>query len=562
MAKTYLSHAKYVIHQKFEIKGVVDKHDIIGAIFGQSEGIIGEDLDLRELQGSGKIGRIEIELESRNGVTNGTLTIPSGSDMVETSILAATIEVVDKVGPCDAFFNTVKIEDTRITKRKQIIDRAKSLLSKLVTEEIPDSQEIANEVRSEVRTSEITEYGPDRLPAGPHIADTEEIILVEGRADVLNLLKYNIRNVVAMGGSKIPPAVVELCRQKTVISFIDGDRGGELDLKRLLQIAEIDYIARAPPGREVEELTKKEILAALSKKIPVVQTKAGEKVAVDDLELGSGKYWENSEKELEAFDEKPTDYVKEFAKPNVSIKESGFNNTSNTNNYPHGGFNRGYNTNNNNSFNRNHVQQRRDYKSYENKPQERQFDKQEHYQEKSFDNRVQERVFEKPVERAQENKSFEPKPFERIEAKPFERHEHKFESRPEIRQPERRPERVVDNKQQFTSQPLRNDSDSKNSNQIPKDINVDVSKDMKELKNTLKSRFYDKDGKLVSEVLVRDIIKALKDKKQDTNTILFDGIATKRLVELAKNKGVKYLVCAKQGKMSYIKGIEVFEYEA
>ncbi len=297
MAKTYLSHSKYIIHQKFEIKGVVDKHDIIGAIFGQSEGIIGEDLDLRELQSSGKIGRIECELTSKNGVTNGMLTIPSGSDMVETSILAATIEIVDKVGPCDAKFETVKIEDTRVKKRQHIVSRAKELLSRLITDEIPDSQEIANEVRSEVRTSELKEYGFDKLASGPAIEDSEEVILVEGRADVINLLKYNIRNVIAIGGSKIGQTIIDLSKRKTIIAFMDGDRGGELDLKKLLQIAQIDYVTRAPLGKEVEELTKKEILAALSKKIPVVQTKSGPKLA-DDIEIDDN-YWKNEDNSLD-----------------------------------------------------------------------------------------------------------------------------------------------------------------------------------------------------------------------------------------------------------------------
>jgi len=554
MAKTYLSHAKYVIHQKFEIKGVVDKHDIIGAIFGQSEGIIGEDLDLRELQGSGKIGRIEIELESRGGVTNGTLTIPSGSDMVETSILAATIEVVDKVGPCDAKFETAKIEDTRITKRKQIIDRAKSLLTRLVTEEIPDSQEIANEVRAEVRISEIIEYGPDRLPAGPHITDAEEIIVVEGRADVMNLLKYNIRNVVAMGGSKIPPSIVELCKKREVIAFVDGDRGGELDLKRLLQIAEIDYITRAPSGREVEELTKKEILAALSKKIPVVQTKAGEKVAVDDLELGSSKYWENNEKDSETQDDQPLVSVKEYMQEEKKQPQQ----------FSQGAQKPSYNIYNNNfkqqprkDFNNNRYEQR------DNRRPEFRNDFRNENRDNRFDNRHDNKPrFDKPFENRQHDRPperhFEPKPAiqEKLFDQPAQVAQQEFDG---VEERNEMVQDVFESRNDFRrdhrDQPVERKS-------LPTDTGIDIAKEMKELKNSLKARFYDKSGKMLSEVQVKDLVTALKDKKQDANTILFDGIATKRLVELAKNKGTKYLICAKQGKMSYIKGIEVFEHDA
>jgi len=273
MAKTYMSHTKYIIYQKFKVKGVVEKHDIIGAIFGQSEGLTGEDLSLKELQSNGKIGRIELVVESKNGATEGTIEIPSSADMVETAILAATIEAVDKVGPCDAEFLTEKIEDTRTQKRKNIVTRAKSLLAILIRDQIPDSQEITRAVEEEVRSSEITSYGPDKIPCGPSINDADEIILVEGRADVINLLKYNIKNVAAFGGSNITKTVVDLCNKKTTLVFIDGDRGGELNLKKLMQMTNVDFVARAPPGREVEELAKKEILMCLKKKMPIVQTK-------------------------------------------------------------------------------------------------------------------------------------------------------------------------------------------------------------------------------------------------------------------------------------------------
>jgi len=271
MAKTYINTVKYETTIEFEIDGVVDKHDIIGAIFGQSEGLLGEDLDLRELQKSGKIGRIEIEAVSQGGKTKGTLLLPSSLDMVETSVLAAAIESVDKVGPCNAIFKTKSLIDTRTKKRMQIIERAKQLLQKLVAEQIPETAELTKEVREKVRTAELVEYGKDKLPAGPAIKESDSIIIVEGRADVLNLLKNNIKNVVAMGGSTIPQTIIDLCREKTVTVFIDGDRGGNLNLKKLMQLAEVDYIARAPPGKEVEELTGKEIIMALRRKTPAME---------------------------------------------------------------------------------------------------------------------------------------------------------------------------------------------------------------------------------------------------------------------------------------------------
>lgn len=271
MAKTYVSAVKYEITATFKIDGVVDKHDIIGAIFGQSEGLLGEELDLRELQKNGKIGRILISHTVMGGTTTGKIVIPSSMDMVETSILAAAIETVDKVGPCKATLTVKEIIDTRTKKREEVVNRAQELLEKLMREQIPESEEIAQLVRERVRTSEISTYGPDKLPAGPAIDSSDSIILVEGRADVINLLKNSIKNVIGMDGSKISPTIIELGKKKSITMFIDGDRGGELNLRKLAALTDVDFVARAPDGKEVEELTRKEIIMALRHKLPLTE---------------------------------------------------------------------------------------------------------------------------------------------------------------------------------------------------------------------------------------------------------------------------------------------------
>ncbi len=276
MAKTYIDTVKYEVTATFKISGIVDKHDIVGAIFGQFEGLLGEELDLRELQKNGKIGRIRILPTTHAGTTTGKVIIPSSMDMAETSILAAALESVDKVGPCSASFRVTQIQDTRSLKREEIVHRAEELLKKLMNEQIPESGEIAARVRNMVRKSEITEYGPEKLPAGPAIDSSDSIIIVEGRADVITLLKNNIKNVIGMGGSKIPKTIIDLCKQKTVTVFIDGDRGGSLNLRKLQDLAEVDYIAVAPVGKEVEELTRKEIIMALRKKTPAIQNEKKE----------------------------------------------------------------------------------------------------------------------------------------------------------------------------------------------------------------------------------------------------------------------------------------------
>src|SRR3989344_2345707 len=212
-------------------KGLSDRPDVIGAIFGQTEGFLGQDLELRELQRSGKVGMIEVKLDTINGKSSGQIIIPCSLDKAETAIIAAALETIERIGPCNSKVKVEKIEDVRVSKREFVIARAKELLMNLQENVLPDSQEITEEVSQAVRMLEIVEWGRERLPAGPAIDESEEIIVVEGRADVLNLLKNGFKNAVAINGTSVPDSIKELCRQKTVTAFVDGDRGGDIILK-------------------------------------------------------------------------------------------------------------------------------------------------------------------------------------------------------------------------------------------------------------------------------------------------------------------------------------------
>lgn len=266
--REYTTTTKYVIVAKFEVQGVVEKSDVVGAIFGQTEGLFGPDLDLRELQKGARIGRIEIQLESKQDRTLGVITIPSSLDKVSTAIIAAAIESVDRIGPCEAKVTLERVQDVREEKRKVIMDKAKEILKKWVVEGSPSTDEIVREVSGVIRSAELVEWGPDRLPAGPEINESNTIIIVEGRADVINLLRCGIRNVVALEGTNVPQSIIQLCKNKEVVAFLDGDRGGDLILKELAQVCDVDYLTRAPPGKEVEDLTPKEIMKSLRDKAP------------------------------------------------------------------------------------------------------------------------------------------------------------------------------------------------------------------------------------------------------------------------------------------------------
>ena len=259
---------KYIIDAKFSIKGVVEKSDIVGAIFGQTEGLL-LDLDLRDLQKSGRIGRIEVETESKEGVSEGIIKIPSSLTRRETALLAATVETVSRVGPCEADIKLVDISDVRETKRQKIIERAAELLKDWDTKSL-ESSEIEEKMDTDIKLGEIISWGPEKLPAGPDIDKNPEILIVEGRADVLNLLRIGVKNTVAVQGTQIPKSIIKLTKQKSVvIAFLDGDRGGTIILNELLQVAKIDFVARAPEGQEVEELTRKQMIKALQNKKPI-----------------------------------------------------------------------------------------------------------------------------------------------------------------------------------------------------------------------------------------------------------------------------------------------------
>ncbi|MGC8582852.1 MAG: DNA primase DnaG [Thermoproteus sp.] len=272
--------SKYMIVAQIEVNGVVDKSDIIGALFSQTEGLLGKDMDLRELQMMGRIGRIEIDILEKDGRTKARVNIPSNLDRYETALIAALIESVERVGPYPASVKILEIRDLREEKRNRIVERAKELIKMMEEEVLPDTKEILEKLKEDVAKAEVIEYGPERLPAGPDIDKSDSIIIVEGRADVVNLVKHGYRNVIAIEGISqgIPQTIIDISKRKNVTAFVDGDKGGELVLRDLLKVAHVDYIARAPPGKEVEQLTAKEIARALRNKMTVEEYLAQQQI--------------------------------------------------------------------------------------------------------------------------------------------------------------------------------------------------------------------------------------------------------------------------------------------
>lgn len=425
---------KYVIFADIGADGIVERPDVVGAIFGQTEGLLGSDLDLRDLQKTGRLGRIDVQITSSGGKSNGTISIPSSFDKVETAILAAALETIDRVGPCIARIGVKKIEDVRASKRRYVIERAKRILVEMFDENILETEEITEEIKQSVRVEEITHLGKDNLPAGPNVVDSDAILVVEGRADVLNLLKYGIKNAVAVGGTNVPPNIAELCAKKVVTAFTDGDRGGELIIKELLQVADIDFVARAPEGKSVEDLTQKEIVRALRQKIPVEQV----------LDLYKIRNQPKRRREVSA---KRKSLIRE--RP-LCVRN----------------------------------------------------------------------MSEKVAERAEAIAPRRIMPRE-METREITRPEETIVVAPVV-PPTPEPEPQTEWFKQHVD----------------------------ELNGTLSARLFDRNQNILREVAVRDLARELKEANGDVNGVIFDGVVTQRIVDIAAEKGLEYLIGAKMGNIA------------
>ena len=250
---------KYHVKLKFEVDGIVEKADIIGAIFGQTEGLLGPEMNLNELQKVSKVGRIEVNVDTKSNTTKGDALLPMSTDISTAALISAAIESIDKVGPFQGKFLLVGIDDIRAIKKKIIVDRAKKIIQEWATKTISEGEEMLRDVYDASKPGKLTTFGKAQLACGTGVFDSPYIILVEGRADVINLLRAGFDNSIAIEGAKIDETITNLTSGKKVIAFLDGDRAADLILKELQGLVKIDKVLRAPAGKEVEECTPLEI---------------------------------------------------------------------------------------------------------------------------------------------------------------------------------------------------------------------------------------------------------------------------------------------------------------
>jgi DNA primase len=254
---------KYHVKLKFEVDGIVEKADIIGAIFGQTEGLLGPEMNLNELQKVSKVGRIEVNVDTKSNTTKGDALLPMSTDISTAALISAAIESIDKVGPFQGKFLLVGIDDIRAIKKKVIVDRAKKIIQEWATKTISEGEEMLRDVYDASKPGKLTSFGKAQLACGTGVFESPIIILVEGRADVINLLRAGFDNSIAIEGAKIDETITNLTSGKKVIAFLDGDRAADLILKELQGLVKIDKVLRAPTGKEVEECTPLEITEIL-----------------------------------------------------------------------------------------------------------------------------------------------------------------------------------------------------------------------------------------------------------------------------------------------------------
>jgi len=260
----YSGIVKYHVKLSFDVDGLVEKADIIGAIFGQTEGLLGPEMNLNELQKVSKVGRIEVNTTTTTNQTKGDALLPMSTDINTAALIAAAIESIDKVGPFQATFKLEAIEDVRTAKKKEIVDRAREIVQKWSTKTISEGDEMLKDVSEVTSAGKLTTFGKEKLACGSGVFDSPWIILVEGRADVINLLRAGFENALAIEGAKIDESIKSLCESKSkVVAFLDGDRAGGFILKELKSMVRIDVVHRAPEGVEVEELTPMQIVEIL-----------------------------------------------------------------------------------------------------------------------------------------------------------------------------------------------------------------------------------------------------------------------------------------------------------
>ena len=553
--------------------GIVDKPDVVGAIFGQTEGLLGDELDLRDLQKSGRIGRIEVDVQSKSGKSEGIVLVSSSLDQVETAILASALETIDRVGPCKAGMRVLGIEDVRVSKREQVVERAKELLNDLIKQSKGKSSDLTESIRQSIQVEEITTYGKDHCPAGPAVKDSEAIIIVEGRSDVLNLLRAGVKNAIAVEGTNIPETVQELSRERVATAFVDGDRGGELILRELFQVAEVDFVARAPRAHEVEELSPKQLTKCLRNKVPYDQYMEMNKLnAPDDDDEPRQRHVREDDRRRDNRDERRRD----------NGRDNGRDDRRRDNNRDEDRHNRDFKE-------RELREKRKDRfntdaadrfkKKEESQPvhegneivettivvekepevvEEPVVEEPEVIEEKPKRTRktkvveegpeVEESVVEEKPKRTRKTKKSEEDSAEDVEEKPKRTRKTKVvEEEPEVEEPVIEEPEVVEEKPKTIRSKKRDAARQTKTLSPEQQTYRDMLLDMASTHN---AKILNSNNEIIREIAVKSLVDSLKSDSSSVCTIVFDGVISQRILDVSSANGIQTIVGTRKGNIT------------
>jgi len=525
---------KYMIKAKITADGIVEKPDVVGAIFGQTEGLLGEDLDLRDLQKTGRIGRIEVEVVSKGGKSEGIVYVSSSLDQVETVLIASSLETIDRVGPCKAGIRVLGIEDVRIIKREKVVERAKELLNEMISQSKGSSADLAQNIRQSVQVEEITTYGKDKCPAGPGIKDSEALIIVEGRSDVLNLLKAGIKNAIAVEGTNIPKTVQDLSREKVTTAFVDGDRGGELILRELFQTSEIDFVARAPRAHEVEELSSKQLVKCLRNKVPGDQYMEMNGLVTEEKELPSDDEDRSKKVRDDRSDRKEhTERGVRREREDDGKRRSHEEDTGRRRDRDEDTGKR-HDREEDTGKRRDHDEdggRRRDHEEDSSKRGRDRFNSSnvERFRKKTEEPVKEEPAKEEPVEEAEEEEAAE-EPVK--EEKP-----RKGRSTRSQDDEERKSPRTLRGKKDRNTKVLSPEQEAF------RDMLLDMS-------STHNAKLLAEDDSVIREIAVKNLVNSLKEDSEGISAIVFDGVISQRILDVSIERGIKTVVGTRKGNIT------------
>ena len=280
-----------MLRYDLKIFGRAEKHDVLGALYGYTKEISNDNpdmpVDLSLLQNEEKIDRIAVNLNKEEGDEHlkGSIQIPIHSNMDEENLsyLAAALELLDQVGPTKAEINISSIDDVREERKSNIEARAASIKkrfnmgAKRSSNETMTTEEEKNKNSKSGRKERgrkqpmkaVIKLSPDSskesIFGGNRFKASSEVYIVEGRADIRNLSKFNLSNTIAVNGTNVSSILKYLERKDRLIIFLDGDRGGDLLCLELIERVghKIVGVIRAPERKEVENLSEDEVKQCL-----------------------------------------------------------------------------------------------------------------------------------------------------------------------------------------------------------------------------------------------------------------------------------------------------------